>query len=138
MSTASLNYETRMECYCGYNVSMQRGWTVQNPGRRFVACPDYDAHSNTRSCNFFRWVDKEMTDWQKEVILHLMDERTKMHWEVDALKRKLELANKKLRKITTDRVMMKMLYPQRVWRFGLVVNTTLGGMVVSWIASYFM
>lgn len=138
MSISAINYETRMECYCGYDVSVQRELTHQNPGRRFVACPDYDAHANIRSCNFFRWVDKDMTEWQKEVILQLMDERTRMQREVDRLKRKLELANKKLRNTTTEMVMMKMLYPQRVWRFGLVINTAFGVMALSWVASYFM
>lgn len=38
-----------------------------------------------------------------------MDERTKLHREVDALKRKLELANKMIRKTTPDWVMMKLL-----------------------------
>ena len=77
-----------------------------------------------------------MTNWQKEVILLLMNERTNLQSEVDALKRKLELANKKIRKKTSDQVMMKLLYPQRVWRCGLVVNTFLGVIIVSWIASY--
>ena len=124
-----------MECYYGYDISLQRGWTVQNPGRIFVACPNYDGHNNTRNYNFFRWVNKQMTDWQKEVILHLMDERAKLQRKVDALKRKLELANKKIRKTTSDRVMKKLLYPQRVWRCGLFVNTFLSVFIVSWIAS---
>ena len=41
-----------MECFCGYDVSMQSRWTVQNSGRRFAACPDYDVHDNTRSFSF--------------------------------------------------------------------------------------
>ena len=110
---------------------MQRGWTVKNPGKRFVACPNYDGYNNIRSCNFFRWVDKQMTDCQKEVILHLTDKRTKLQRKVDALKRKLDWANNKIRKTTLESVMMKLLYPQRVWRWGLVVNTFLGLIIVS-------
>ena len=52
-----------------------------------------------------------MTEWQKEIILHLMDERAKLQKEVHAFKRKLNLANKKIRKTTSDQVMMKLLYP---------------------------
>ena len=65
MSISALNYETRMEYYCGYDVFVQRGWTHQNPGRRFVACPDYDAHSNIRSCNFFS-LGWQRNDWVAE------------------------------------------------------------------------
>ena len=46
----------------------------------------------------------------------LMKERKMLQKDVDALRRRLDMANKKLRKTTTDRVMMKMMYPQRVWR----------------------
>lgn len=138
MSNLAMNNQLRIECYCGYDVFVQRGWTQQNPGRRFVACPDYDAHANIRSCNFFRWVDKDMTEWQKEVILQLMEEKSTLQREVEGLKRKLELANEKVRKANTDKVMMKMVQPQRVWKFGLVINTAFGVIALSWLASYFM
>ena len=65
-------------------------WTVQNPGRRFEACLDYDVHNNIGSCNFFCWVDKPMTEWQEEVILHLMEERTKFQRDVETFKKEID------------------------------------------------
>ena len=73
----------RKEYYCGYYVTVQRGWTTKNPSRRFVACPDYDMHNNTRGCNYFRWVDNDMTDWQKDVILKPIEEMRKLQREVE-------------------------------------------------------
>ena len=133
-----LSNDKRKECYCGYDVTVQRGWTTKNPGRRFVACPDYDVHNNSRGCNYFKWVDNEQTDWQKDVILKLMEERRKLQWEVEFFQRNLELANKKIRKTTTDRIMMKMLYPQRVWRCGLIMNCLVVVLAVILILSYLM
>ena len=138
MSFCSLSHEKRKECYCGYDVTVQRGWTTNNPSRRFVACPDYDVHNNTMGCNYFRWVDDNMTDWQKDVILKLIEERSKLQREGEIFQRKLELANKKIRKTTSDRIMMKMLYPQRVWRCGLIMNCIVVVLVLSWLISYFI
>lgn len=130
MSTSSRNYQTRMECYYGYDVCVQRRWTVLNQGRRVLACPDYDVYNNTRSCNLFRWVDKPLIECHKEVILHLMDGRTGLQRDVESFKRKLDFANKKIRKTTSNRVIMKPLYPQRVWRCRLLFNSFLVVIIV--------
>ena len=37
-----------------------------------------------------------MTDWQKDMILKLMEERNKLQRKVEIFQRKLELANKKI------------------------------------------
>ena len=79
-----------------------------------------------------------MTDWQKDVILKLIEERSKLQREGEIFQRKLELANKKIRKTTSDRIMMKMLYPQRVWRCGLIMNCIVVVLVLSWLISYFI
>ena len=68
----------------------------------------------------------------------LMEERKILRKDVDALRRRLDLANKKLRNTNTDRVMMKMMYPQRVWRCGFVVNCTLVVVIISWFIIYFV
>ena len=109
MSYCSLSHNKQKECYCGYDVTVQHGWTNKNPGRWFVACFDYDVHNNTRGCNYFWWVDSDMTDWLKDVILKLMEERSKLQMDVEIFQRKLELANKKIRKTTSDRIVMNML-----------------------------
>ena len=41
----------------------------------------------------------------------LMKERKMLQKDVDAMRKRLDLANKKLRKTTINQVMMKMLYP---------------------------
>ena len=79
-----------------------------------------------------------MTDLQKDVILKLMEERSKLQREVINFQRKLELTNKKLRNTTSDRIMMKMLYPQRVWGCGLLMNCIVVVLIVSGLISYFI
>ena len=72
------------------------------------------------------------------MFLNLMEERSKLQRDVEIFQRKLELANKKIRKTTSDRLMMKMLYPQRVWRCGLIMNYIVIVLVLSWLISYFI
>lgn len=77
-------------CNCGLYISKTRAWTKDNPGRRFYACPNFDADTNIRGCKYFKWVDKEdPTDWQRHVILGLMEDKRQLSNEVEVLKRKL-------------------------------------------------
>ena len=42
-------------CGCGELARCRTSWTQNNPGRRFLGCPNFmDA---SRNCNYFRWVD---------------------------------------------------------------------------------
>ncbi|XP_056688872.1 uncharacterized protein [Spinacia oleracea] len=113
-------------CYCGFTVSIQKTWTKENPGRRFIACPDYDVETNRRGCIFFRWIDEqEPTTWQTIVILGLMQDKQSLAAEVDSFRTKLSEANNYARKREADYVMSKMRRPIsvkcEVWVVILVV-----------------
>ncbi|XP_057247571.1 uncharacterized protein At4g04775-like [Beta vulgaris subsp. vulgaris] len=96
-------------CHCGFVVTKIRAWTRDNPGRRFVACPDYDAETDTRGCKLFKWCDvEEPIEWQKNVILGLMEEKQELRREVMLLRHNLKTANEKARKIESKYIMLKM------------------------------
>lgn len=75
MSSSIYCYSNQGKCFCGHDTMVQISWTRTNPGRRFLACPAYDARNNSRGCSYFRWIDNPMTIWQKDVILKLMAEK---------------------------------------------------------------
>ena len=84
----------------GFVITKIRVWTRDNPGRRFVACPDYDAETDTRWCKLFKWCDvEEPTQWQKNVIWGLMEEKQELKREVMLLRHNLKTTNEKARKI---------------------------------------
>ncbi|KAL3644635.1 hypothetical protein CASFOL_009815 [Castilleja foliolosa] len=54
-------------CFCGLRAPMWTTWTDDNPGRRFIGCPNYkDSSSN---CKFFAWVDPEINEGAKKSVL---------------------------------------------------------------------
>ncbi|KAJ0830229.1 hypothetical protein HanPSC8_Chr15g0652821 [Helianthus annuus] len=36
-------------CWCGKEVALRTSWTVRNPGRRFISCPNLGNHSWTHT-----------------------------------------------------------------------------------------
>ncbi|XP_021742737.1 uncharacterized protein LOC110708819 [Chenopodium quinoa] len=98
-----------LRCHCGLLVSKSRGWTKKNPGRRFIACLDYDAETERRGCKFFRWLDREEpTNWQTRVILGLMEDKEKLKNELISMRRELTEANHVCRKAKAEYTMLKM------------------------------
>ncbi|KAK9757628.1 hypothetical protein RND81_01G175100 [Saponaria officinalis] len=65
---------------------MKTSWTVHNPGRRFLTCKLYNPDLGMPGCNFFKWVDEDMSNWQKNVILELLNENKRL----DELKHRKE------------------------------------------------
>ncbi|KAH9603094.1 hypothetical protein KSS87_010369 [Heliosperma pusillum] len=61
-------------CFCGIPVIVLKSWTEANPGRKFQTCMLSKRGSRDDGCNFFCWVDKPQTDWQKDVINGLLKE----------------------------------------------------------------
>ncbi|XP_010669412.1 uncharacterized protein LOC104886637 [Beta vulgaris subsp. vulgaris] len=96
-------------CNCGQYISKTRAWTKDNPGRRLYACSNFDADTNTRGCKYFKWIDEEdPTDWQRDVILGLMEDKRQLSNEVEVLKRKLMESVVLERKKDTEKIMLKM------------------------------
>ncbi|XP_021723966.1 uncharacterized protein LOC110691356 [Chenopodium quinoa] len=115
---------SRSRCHCGLLVSKSRAWTRDNPGRRFLACPDYDAKTDKRSCKFFKW---DPNAWQTEVILGLMQEKQELKNEVMSMRKELKQVNKYARKIESDYVMLKV---KRAARMNLGINCDLWKVVI--------
>ncbi|KAL3615316.1 hypothetical protein CASFOL_040977 [Castilleja foliolosa] len=58
---------SKRTCFCGLRAPMWTAWTDDNPGRRFIGCPNYkDSSSN---CKFFSWVDPEISEGSKKSVL---------------------------------------------------------------------
>ncbi|KAK9677290.1 hypothetical protein RND81_11G133900 [Saponaria officinalis] len=70
MSKGSSSSSSRnpINCNCKVPVAMLKSLTSDNPGRRFLTC-------KFRFCKFFKWVDEEQSDWQRDVINQLVLEK---------------------------------------------------------------
>ncbi|KAK9664300.1 hypothetical protein RND81_14G031800 [Saponaria officinalis] len=79
-----------LKCNCGFPVAFQTSWTFQNPGRRFVACKFYHADTGMRGCTYFKWLDEDMTEWQRQLINQLSSENTCLRRELKQQKQELE------------------------------------------------
>ncbi|KAK9716630.1 hypothetical protein RND81_06G246600 [Saponaria officinalis] len=83
-------HSQRLKCNCGCPVAFRTSWTFQNPGRRFVACKFYDADTGMRGCRYFKWLDEDMTEWQRQLINQLSSENTCLRRELKHQKQELE------------------------------------------------
>lgn len=45
-------------CWCGQLATCRTSWTMNNPARRFLGCPNY--LDPTTNYNYFMWVDVEL------------------------------------------------------------------------------
>ncbi|KNA19934.1 hypothetical protein SOVF_056870 [Spinacia oleracea] len=71
-------------CHCGLPAAGPlKAWTMQNPGRRFIACKFYDYATGRRGCGFFEWVDEGILTNQ------LLLEKRILQSQVDLLKREI-------------------------------------------------
>ncbi|KAK9740675.1 hypothetical protein RND81_03G053100 [Saponaria officinalis] len=86
-TSSSLSAHIRKKCHCGFPAAMKTSWTVHSPGRRFLTCKLYDTDLGMPGCNFFKWVDEDMSNWQKKVILELLNENKRLK---DELKQRKE------------------------------------------------
>ncbi|XP_048494545.1 uncharacterized protein LOC125494780 [Beta vulgaris subsp. vulgaris] len=77
------------KCGCGVPVAEKRSWTVDNPGRKFIACKFYDKESGHRGCELFDWVDQGSTEWQKDTINQLVLEKQILKSQNTLLKREI-------------------------------------------------
>ncbi|KAK9691904.1 hypothetical protein RND81_09G227500 [Saponaria officinalis] len=89
-TSSSLSAHIRKKCHCGFPTAMKTSWTVHNPGRRFLTCKLYDPDLGMPGCNFFKWVDEDMSNWQNNVILELLNENKHLK---DELKQRNEEEN---------------------------------------------
>ncbi|KAK9726394.1 hypothetical protein RND81_05G212100 [Saponaria officinalis] len=94
--------EGRRNCFCGVPVTYLTSWTRNNPGRGFETCRWSRNGNVADGCNFFRWVDKPQTDWQKEVINDLITERDQLLRERAVLKDKVKYLTIERNKVLVD------------------------------------
>ncbi|KAK9733418.1 hypothetical protein RND81_04G067100 [Saponaria officinalis] len=98
--------EGQRKCFCGIPVTYLTSWTQNNPGRGFESCRCSRHGNGADGCNYFRWVDKAQTDWQKEVINNLITERNQLLCERAALKDKVKhlMDERKMELVDVDEV----------------------------------
>ncbi|KAL2926397.1 Restin-like protein [Bienertia sinuspersici] len=59
-------------------------WTDRNPGRKFMCNKFYEPETEWRGCNFFNWIDEDMTEWRRNVINKLVLEKKLVEAQLDA------------------------------------------------------
>ncbi|KAK9705230.1 hypothetical protein RND81_07G042100 [Saponaria officinalis] len=81
MSTATSSTSSRnpIKCKCSVPPALLTSWTSHNPERRFLAC-------KFRFCKYFRWVDEDQSEWQRDVINQLLLEKKLLQSDNDNLR----------------------------------------------------
>ncbi|GKB94971.1 hypothetical protein Tco_1171875 [Tanacetum coccineum] len=71
MSSISYDGIIPTECKCNLPLIEHTSWTLTNPCRRFLVCPNrYKA--GVRKCNKFVWYDPELDNsWYREHLYHM-------------------------------------------------------------------
>ncbi|KAK9691283.1 hypothetical protein RND81_09G187100 [Saponaria officinalis] len=78
-TTSSNTYRNPSKCKCSVPPALLTSWTSHNPGRRFLAC-------KFSFCKYFRWVDEEQSEWQRDVINQLLSEKKLLQSENNNLR----------------------------------------------------
>ncbi|KAK9697722.1 hypothetical protein RND81_08G056300 [Saponaria officinalis] len=89
-SSSQSSDEEPRKCFCGVPVIFLKSWTENNPGRGFETCRCSSSGNKVDGCNYFRWVDKPQTNWQKEVINNLITEMNQLLCDRTMLKDKVK------------------------------------------------
>lgn len=58
--------EIVVRCDCGKEADIETTWVRENAGRRYYKCPIYD---QPNSCMFFKWMDRDYSQWTKNLLL---------------------------------------------------------------------
>ncbi|KAL2943248.1 Otoferlin [Bienertia sinuspersici] len=78
---------------------MLKSWTLKNPGRRFICCKFMDLATRRRGCQLWERLDEDTTEWKKDLIKELLEEKKVMTAQAQLLKAtiaRLENENLKL------------------------------------------
>ncbi|KAK9098059.1 hypothetical protein Syun_025104 [Stephania yunnanensis] len=65
-------------CYCDVPAVVFTSWTATNPGRQFYRCRKY---THKCGCEYFKWLDPEMTNQATNVINGLLRKLDRMESE---------------------------------------------------------
>lgn len=98
MESPNSSFDSRILCHCGDRADFRTSQTSENPGRVFVACPNY----KISSCGFFRWIDNEKSlDRKKPVEIEYRDLSVKimeLDKKIDEFEKKFDKFEKKFDK----------------------------------------
>uniref|UniRef100_A0A803N608 Uncharacterized protein n=1 Tax=Chenopodium quinoa TaxID=63459 RepID=A0A803N608_CHEQI len=116
-----------------------KSWTHENPGCRFEACKFYNPDTNHRGCKFFRWVDEEMTNWQRDALNLILSDKQLLKGEVIVLQTRLCCVEneKKRLKEEVDKLKLK-LKKRRIEHGDNFGMTMVVCVVMSMLLSLFM
>ncbi|KAL2942857.1 DNA topoisomerase 3-alpha [Bienertia sinuspersici] len=81
---------TQLKCNCGIPVGKRTSWTERNPGRRFLCCKFYEPESEWRGCNYFMWLDEDITEWQRNVTNKLVLEKKLLELQLNTCQTELK------------------------------------------------
>ena len=71
-------------------------WTHENPGRRFYGCGIFKV-MRKKGCNYFQWVDEEMSSRAKEMVRSLKDKNEELMDLIRDTKKNEEMLKMKIK-----------------------------------------
>ncbi|XP_074373847.1 uncharacterized protein LOC141714213 [Apium graveolens] len=96
----------RVICDCGLNALIRTLWTNKNPGRRFWSC---QKNKDERSCNFFMWIDDEMSGRARNLLCELTQRNVMLEQNLLKLEEKLYKMKKKKKMIKKQKQTQNLL-----------------------------
>ncbi|CAK8537398.1 unnamed protein product [Lathyrus sativus] len=83
-------------CWCELESLLMTSWTYDNPGRRFHGCGNFKV-MRKKGCNYFQWVDEDMSSRAKDVIRSLKDKNEELMDVIKDIKKNEDLLKMKIR-----------------------------------------
>ncbi|CAK8576713.1 unnamed protein product [Lathyrus sativus] len=83
-------------CWCEFESPLMTSWTYDNPGRRFHGCDNFKV-MRKKGCNYFQWVDEDMSSRAKDVIRSLKDKNEELMNVIKDIKKNEDLLKMKIR-----------------------------------------
>ncbi|XP_058775893.1 uncharacterized protein At4g04775-like [Vicia villosa] len=96
------------KCWCEIESPLMTSWTYENPGRRFHGCGNYKVMGK-KGCNYFEWVDDDMSNRAKDMIRYLKNKNDEVMDLMRDTQKKEDLLKMKIRFMGYYLVLMKMV-----------------------------
>lgn len=103
-----MSEDSQIKCNCGLPVGRRTSWTERNPGRRFMSCKFYEPESEWRGCNFFKWVDEDMTEWQRHLSNKLILEKKLLELQLTTSQAEVKELESQRNLLLTDNCNLKL------------------------------
>ncbi|KAL2485827.1 GRF zinc finger containing protein [Abeliophyllum distichum] len=92
-------FDLDSRCYCGVHCVLKTSWTDENPGRRFLGCPNFREGGG---CNYFDWIDPPIPNRKKSTFLSLLRRNESSEVRLHRIENKWEFVEGEMQMLRAD------------------------------------